>query len=468
MAQWNIIKSKDLEEYHLRFDSDFYRKDYLDVIMCIKKKGFLPLKNFLIKEVYIGSTPNEDDRIPLNDGTDVLFIKTNPVRKGFINYEVSDKLPLKEHNKRKLTQLHKYDVVVTAVGATEEIVGRAGLYYLENKANINQSIAVFHLKDKSIAGFISTFINTIYGRKQVWRYAGQTGQVTLNCRDFERIIIPKLDYDFMRKIHNSIISYEEKQTQSKQLYKEAENLLLEELGLVNYKPKQTLTFETTKTKINDSLRFDSEYYQPKYDEIIKRIEGHKNGFDVVKKVFDWKKGYEVGSEAYLDEGKEYLRVSDFSINEISNSNKKISEKLFNQLKKSFQPKQGEILFTKDGTIGLSYFLRKDLDGIMSSAFLRLNVKDKYTEYNKEVLTLILNSVLCKMQIEQLSGGAIIAHLKPSDFEKIKLPLIKETIQTKIAEKIKESFQLRKESKELLEKAKKMVEDEIEKEAKKDE
>ena len=185
----------------------------------------------------------------------------------------------------------------------------------------------------------------------------------------------------------------------------------------------------------------------------------------MKNIFDWKKGYEVGSEAYLDEGKEYLRVSDFSINEISNSNKKISETLFNQLKKNFQPKEGEILFTKDGTIGLSYFLRKDLDGIMSSAFLRLNVKEKYAGYNKEVLTLILNSVLCKMQIEQLSGGAIIAHLKPSDFEKIELPLIKETIQKQISEKIRESFKLGKESKELLEKAKKMVEDEIEKEAK---
>jgi restriction endonuclease S subunit len=52
-------------------------------------------------------------------------------------------------------------------------------------------------------------------------------------------------------------------------------------------------------------------------------------------------------------------------------------------------------------------------------------------------------------------------LKPSDFEQIKLPLIKPEIQSKIASKIQLSHQLRKESKSLLEQAKAMVEKEIE-------
>ncbi|MBU1129572.1 MAG: hypothetical protein KJ949_03010 [Nanoarchaeota archaeon] len=52
-------------------------------------------------------------------------------------------------------------------------------------------------------------------------------------------------------------------------------------------------------------------------------------------------------------------------------------------------------------------------------------------------------------------------------QKIKIPLLPSSIQNEISEKIQESFKLRKESKELLEKAKKMVEDEIEKEAKKE-
>lgn len=53
-------------------------------------------------------------------------------------------------------------------------------------------------------------------------------------------------------------------------------------------------------------------------------------------------------------------------------------------------------------------------------------------------------------------------MKPSDFEKFKILLIKPQIQKQIAKKIQESHKLRKESKELLEEAKKKVEEEIEK------
>lgn len=67
-----------------------------------------------------------------------------------------------------------------------------------------------------------------------------------------------------------------------------------------------------------------------------------------------------------------------------------------------------------------------------------------------------------MQVEKLSGGAIIAHLKPSDFEKFKIPFIKPQIQKQIVKKIQESHKLRKESKELLEEAKRKVEEKIEK------
>ncbi len=66
-----------------------------------------------------------------------------------------------------------------------------------------------------------------------------------------------------------------------------------------------------------------------------------------------------------------------------------------------------------------------------------------------------------MQVEKLSGGAIIAHLKPSDFETFVIPIINPSIQTQIEDKIQKSFQLKKESKELLELAKKAVEIAIE-------
>jgi restriction endonuclease S subunit len=217
-----------------------------------------------------------------------------------------------------------------------------------------------------------------------------------------------------------------------------------------------------KSDIIEARRFDAEYFQPKYFDIIKKIQEHSGGFDVIKNIVCWKKGIKVGKSAYTEIGKDFVRVSDISMNGIEISNRKISNTLFTEIKDTFQPKKNEILFTKDGTIGISYLLKENVEGVISSAFLRLTLKNDYQGFEKECLTLILNSIICKLQIKQLSGGAIIAHLKPSDFEKFKIPLIKQSIQIKISEKITLSHKLRKESQDLLELAKTKVEEEIEK------
>ena len=66
-----------------------------------------------------------------------------------------------------------------------------------------------------------------------------------------------------------------------------------------------------------------------------------------------------------------------------------------------------------------------------------------------------------MQSQRDAGGSIIKHWKPSEIAEILIPIIDKNIQTKIEEKIKESFKLKEESKQLLEVAKRAVEVAIE-------
>ena len=63
--------------------------------------------------------------------------------------------------------------------------------------------------------------------------------------------------------------------QSKQLYQEAENLLLTELGFKDHTFSHALTFTTTKKEVDQAGRYDADYFQPKYDEIIGKIENYK-------------------------------------------------------------------------------------------------------------------------------------------------------------------------------------------------
>jgi type I restriction enzyme, S subunit len=104
-------------------------------------------------------------------------------------------------------------------------------------------------------------------------------------------------------------------------------------------------------------------------------------------------------------------------------------------------------------------VNEDMDVVLSSAFLKFQKK---IEIESEYLALVLNSIICKLQIERLSGGAIIAHLKPSDAMILKIPILSPFIQSKIASLIVSSHESLKLSKDLLEQAKRAVEIFVEK------
>jgi type I restriction enzyme, S subunit len=207
-----------------------------------------------------------------------------------------------------------------------------------------------------------------------------------------------------------------------------------------------------------SGRLDAEYYQPKYDEILEKVRqfkysnlGGKNGLvDIFKSI-------EPGSEAYQSEGIPFVRVSNMTKNEISQPEIKLDKEKFENIKK---PKKDDILLTKDGSVGTAYKCQKDEDFITSGAVLHLTVKDTNL-ISPDYLTLVLNSKIVQLQAQRDAGGSIIQHWKPSEIEAVLIPLLPTQAQTKIAELIQTSFALRTESKDLLERAKREVEEEIE-------
>ena len=124
------------------------------------------------------------------------------------------------------------------------------------------------------------------------------------------------------------------------------------------------------------------------------------------------------------------------------------------------PKKDTILLSKDGSIGIAYKLEKDMEAVTSGALLHLTVKDSNVVL-PDYLTLVLNSPIIQLQAERDCNGAIIQHWKPSDIEKVLIPILDMSVQQEIASKVQESFRLRAESKRLLDLAVKTVEMAIE-------
>ena len=172
-----------------------------------------------------------------------------------------------------------------------------------------------------------------------------------------------------------------------------------------------------------------------------------------------KKSFEPGSEAYLEEGIPFIRVSDVDKYEISTPPIMLSKDIVPNIEDLY-PKKDTILLSKDGSIGIAYKLEKDMEAVTSGALLHLTVKDSNVVL-PNYLTLVLNSPIVQLQAERDCNGAIIQHWKPSDIEKVLIPILDMSVQQEIASKVQESFHLRAESKRLLDLAVKTVEMAIE-------
>ena len=259
-------------------------------------------------------------------------------------------------------------------------------------------------------------------------------------------------------VSNCLNLYGKTNEKSGTLFAEAEDMLLSELSFTDWQPKHQLTFVKNYSDTKQSNRIDAEYYQPKYEEIIKVIKAYKGGWGTLGNLVNVEKCVEVGSGEYLDEGIPFVRVSNLSPLEITKE-KYISEKLYTEIEQH-QPKKGEILFSKDATPGIAYYLNEQPQKMIPSGGI-LRLENKTNKVNNEYLTLVLNSILTKEQVNRDVGGSVILHWRPDQVKETVIPILTEDKQTKIQQKVIESFDLRKQSRYLLECAKRAVEIAIE-------
>ncbi len=451
MPQISIIKKSDIQEVH-RFDAEFFKPEYLEIEKKIRDNEFYyfdEITTLFVKGIFdINSSVYTTKGIP--------FIRISNLK----NLKIDDSdivyLTEEENQKNKKTELKYGDVILSKTAYPA-----CSLVTLE-KCNVSQdTIAIKLKKDVTISSkFLVVFLNTNYGISQMRRYFTGNVQMHLNLTESKQIIIPMFSIYFQNIISDLFEKSTQKQTQSKQLYKEAEELLFKELDLSGYKPKHTLTFQTTKKEIDKAKRIDADYFHPKYKEIIERIEKYEN-LELRNKSF-FKIITGTYTKTYSLDGKNYIR----SVN-INKDLTLDSERLYKTtetLESKFKVKEGDIITSRVGSIGtLGYISKEFEDSFISDNILR--IRNLHNRLNNLFLAFYLKKI-GTIFMDRLSRGSVQQRLNQETLKEIKIPLIESQIQKQIADKIKESHKLRKESKELLEEAKRKVEEEIEKGAKK--
>ena len=449
MRHSTVNSHKVVESSHsMRLDADFFRPDYMEIQNKLENINSRKLTDLCVKIKH----PKEIARKYVNRGT--IFLRAQNVRPLHIDI-IANPVFVSDEDAEILkdNSLNYEDVLLTRTGANS---GQCAIY-LEDTDAIASS-HVFIIKSGSINPFFLTvFLNTEYGKVLINRGKYGSSQPEVAPYFLNQIPIPVLD-NLPTKIEEIYLQSYDTLQLSKESFDNAIALLLAELGLTDWQPKHQPTFIKNYSDTQVANRIDAEYHQPKYDEIVNAVKGCSSGWDTLENLVSISKGLEVGRKEYLNEGIPFIRVSNLSPFEITEE-KYISESLYAELKQH-QPKQGEILLTKDATPGIAYYLDEiPHPMIPSSGILRL--KSKTGKINNEYLTLVLNSIVVKEQVNRDAGGSIISHWRPEQVKEVVIPILSAETQIKIQQKALEAFNLKRQSKHLLECAKRVVEIAIE-------
>lgn len=386
-----------------------------------------------------------------NDG--IPFVRISNLKDMAIDTTDIVHIPDYEHKKNYKTELVKDDIILSKTA-----IPAASIVDI-NCCNVSQDTVAIKLKSNSklLSHYVVVFLNTKYGLEQMQRRFTGNVQMHLNLEECKNeVLLPVFSFDFQEKIKTLFERALFSRKKSKSLYSEAEDILLSELGLKDWQPKMKSVSIRSFKDFAKSGRLDAEYYQSKYEEIEEKIKSVQCKSVAELQLFNTR-GVQpdyvsdgtvsvVNSKHILENGLDYDNFEKTTFKFLQeNERAKIH---FNDI----------LIYTTGANIGRAqpYLLKTDALASNHVNILRLkNVNSIYA-------ALALNTIIGRSQTEKYCSGSAQVELYPSDIEHFLIPILPEQTQNFIAEKILKSFDLRKQSKDLLEQAKKMVENEIEK------
>ena len=452
-VQYSIVNYQSIidSSHSLRLDAEFFHPNYLKIQHQLEKVSSHRLIDFQVKIRH----PKEIKRNYVAYG--VLFLRAQNVRPLSIDL-TSNPVYISEEDAERLQEntIHHKDILITRSGAN---AGQCAIY-LENNDAISSSHTFIVKSGKLNPFFLAIFLNIKHGKALIER--GKYGSVQPEVAPYFLSQIPMPVWnDLPSVIEKTYLQSKDLTELSKTRYVEAQTLLLAELGFADWQPKHRLTFVKNFSDTESAGRIDADYFQPKYDEIVDAIKNYSEGWDTLENLATLKKCVEVGSKEYLETdetGIPFVRVSNLSPFEITQE-KHISEELYAGLTEH-QPKQGEILLSKDATPGIAHYLREVPEKMIPAGGI-LRLESKTDKIGNEYLTLVLNSILTQEQVNRDVGGSVILHWRPDQVVGTVIPILHQEKQAEIEQKVVESFNLRKRAKDLLEHAKRAVEIAIE-------
>lgn len=448
------------DNHSSRFDSEYFQKNYLNNIAIIKSYDLGYMKfGEVIKNITGGATPLGADY----PDKGIRFLRVQNIMQNYI--DDSDLVYISATSDLELqrSKLKEDDVLLTITGVS---YGKSAVVTKDfDGCNINQHSVKITLNTKYfLPHFISTFLNSNKGKLQSDKNIVGVTRPALDYTAIKNFLVPLVTLNFQLSISDLIHLSDHKLIKAKEIYQQAEDLLLTELSLKDWQPtEESIAVKSFSESFLSSGRLDAEYYQPKYDEIEKQVKSYIGGWTNIRDVLikDIKNGTtpEGVIQEFMSNKPKFVRVEAFNQSLEIDEEKLYSIEHETLIKyKSISVDRDDVLVSMTGTIGNVAVYLIDALAIINQNIVKLTCNQSII--NPYILALYIKSVGRSLLIRQQTGN-VQPYVNIPNFQKLIIPLLTQEIQSRVLTYLEEASHQRNKSKQLLEIAKIGVEKAIE-------
>jgi len=443
MAVWSEIPISEIEHY--RIDAEFYQPKYL---YASSVAGNIRLKNYGVSVIH----PSEVKRVYSASGLRIMLAQNN--RDNYYDWTTERYMPPQMASALITNKLYCGDVTVTRSGAN---FGQTSVITIETEEDDIYACAdLLIIKTSQISGpLLSTYLNTKIGKLLMNRGVYGAGQPHVAPSYVKEIQFPHFLIDYSAVIDNLVFSARKKSKLSNFLYTQAQELLEKELGLDQLIFPKKLYSVSNFNQVVNSHRLDAQHYQLKFEILINHLKQFK--CETIRKI-----------RVLNRRGLQPIYIQKGSIDVVNSQHitsthlaydkfEKTSQSEFDKNKEAQIQKNDVLIYTTGAYIGQTNIYDSDKPAMASNHVNILRINGVDSGY----LAMLFQSIIGKFQTEKHARGSAQSELYPSDIDKFIIPILNSDKQKKIGQMLQGSLIAKKESEQLLEHAKRQVEELIE-------
>jgi len=446
MIAASIIQKSQIEG-GLRLDAEYYQPEYLDLIKNLNNLGAVPIRDIAI---------NPKRKFKPQEGKTFQYIEISEVDLSTGEYNKAEILG-EDAPDRAQWVVKQDDVVVSTVRPIRNAVS----LIREDIDNLVCSSGFAVLKSEKIEPeYLFAYLKSRPIVKLLDRKTTATMYPSITIDDLLNTKIYLGDEKFREEIKNRIVEAQDELANSKSLYSQAENLLLEELGMKDFEIDDDLSCIVNLSEIKSVHRADAEYFQPKYER-INRILGRfrQEKLEDLSSLISYGT---VPTSPYVEEnGVPYVKGENLQNCFIDYSKlvylgKESTEKL----PRKFYLKKNDIVISQMGTVGRAGLVTEEEEGWLFASFtIRARLKEDVKSFLDPLfVTLYIQNISRPYYLlRKIAQASVRQNTDLPTIRELKVPILPKPTQQKIADLVQKSHEARSKTKQLLEQAKQKVE-----------